>query len=94
MAPFLYGRYFNKYVGQKEKNYFCIYKNIKILNKILIAYEPVWAIGSGKSATADDISLINSEINSHMNKLGYNDDEFYILNHFFIIKPWHGRTFC
>ena len=54
-------------------------KNIKILNKILIAYEPVWAIGSGKSASGEDISLINSEINSHMNKLGYNDDEFYIL---------------
>ena len=48
-------------------------------NKILIAYEPVWAIGSGDNATTLDISLMNKTIVDHMNTLGYNNDQFYIL---------------
>ncbi|QJC37307.1 triose-phosphate isomerase [Enterobacteriaceae endosymbiont of Donacia thalassina] len=32
--------------------------NIDILNKIIIAYEPVWAIGSGKNANIDEIQKI------------------------------------
>ena len=48
-------------------------------NKILIAYEPVWAIGSGDNATTSDISLMNKTIINHMNTLGYNNDQFYIL---------------
>jgi len=53
-------------------------KNIDT-NLIIIAYEPVWAIGSGQSATVDDISEMNSTIKKQMNKLGYKDDQFYIL---------------
>ena len=48
-------------------------------NKILIAYEPVWAIGSGDNARTLDISLMNKTIVAHMNILGYNNDQFYIL---------------
>jgi triosephosphate isomerase (TIM) len=33
--------------------------------KIMIAYEPVWAIGSGKSATCDDISHVHDYIRAH-----------------------------
>ena len=54
-------------------------KNIKTFKRILIAYEPVWAIGTGKAANNDDISDVNSEIKFQMNKLGYNNDQFYIL---------------
>lgn len=32
---------------------------------IIIAYEPVWAIGTGKSATAEEIEQTHSEISSH-----------------------------
>ena len=53
-------------------------KNIDT-NLIIIAYEPIWAIGTGQSATVEDISEMNSTIKKHMNKLGYKDDQFYIL---------------
>ena len=49
------------------------------VSKIIIAYEPVWAIGTGKNASIEDISSMNSVIQNHMNKLGYFDDQFYIL---------------
>ena len=39
-------------------------------NNIIIAYEPIWAIGTGKNATIDDISRMNETIGAHMNKLG------------------------
>tara|TARA_Y100001970_G_scaffold289711_1_gene420954 strand:- start:1164 stop:1907 length:744 start_codon:yes stop_codon:yes gene_type:complete len=48
-------------------------------SEIIIAYEPVWAIGSGKNANIDDISNMNKVIKNHMNKLGYIDGQFYIL---------------
>ena len=53
-------------------------KNIDT-NLIIIAYEPIWAIGTGQSATVEDISEMNSTIKKQMNKLGYKDDQFYIL---------------
>ena len=48
-------------------------------SKIIIAYEPVWAIGTGKNAGIKDISSMNNVIKNHMNKLGYLNDQFYIL---------------
>tara|TARA_B100001778_G_C18474899_1_gene577550 strand:- start:236 stop:979 length:744 start_codon:yes stop_codon:yes gene_type:complete len=48
-------------------------------SKIIIAYEPVWAIGTGKNAGIEDISSMNNVIKNHMNKLGYLNDQFYIL---------------
>ena len=47
--------------------------------KLIIAYEPVWAIGTCKNANVEDISHMNTIIKNHMNKLGYIDEEFYIL---------------
>ena len=47
--------------------------------RLIIAYEPIWAIGTGQSATVNDISQMNSNIKKQMNKLGYMDDQFYIL---------------
>ena len=49
------------------------------VSEIIIAYEPVWAIGTGKNASISDISNMNSTIKKQMNKLGYIDDQFYIL---------------
>ena len=54
--------------------------NMHDKNKIIfIAYEPIWAIGSGKSATKEDISSMNSVIRSYMITLGFNIEQFYIL---------------
>ena len=47
--------------------------------EIIIAYEPIWAIGTGLSANLEDISCMNTVIKKQMNKLGYMDDQFYIL---------------
>ena len=38
------------------------------LNKIIIAYEPVWAIGTGKVPTMNEIGEINSYIKNILNK--------------------------
>ncbi len=32
----------------------------------VIAYEPVWAIGTGKTATTDDVAEVHKEIRSHL----------------------------
>ena len=47
--------------------------------KVVIAYEPIWAIGTGKNAIVEDISHMNTIIKNHMNNLGYIDKQFYIL---------------
>ncbi|MAV64553.1 MAG: triose-phosphate isomerase [Candidatus Marinimicrobia bacterium] len=64
-----------------EKQMFDCLKGIatKSKNKILIAYEPVWAIGSGQSAEVKDISSMNSVIRNCMITLGFNIEQFYIL---------------
>lgn len=55
-------------VGQLEG----AFRNIKIENDIVIAYEPVWAIGTGKTATpaeAQEVhSLIRSWLIEHYNR--------------------------
>ena len=38
-------------------------------SKVIIAYEPVWAIGTGKSASLDDIVNIHAYIYKTLNKL-------------------------
>ena len=34
----------------------------------MIAYEPVWAIGTGKTPTADDVAEVHGFIRSELNK--------------------------
>ena len=42
-------------------------KNLKI-NNLIIAYEPVWAIGSGKTPTTDEINNIHYDIRNLLSK--------------------------
>jgi triosephosphate isomerase len=44
------------------------------LKKIVIAYEPVWAIGTGKTATPEDAQEVCSAIRDELRKIG--SDEF------------------
>ena len=44
-------------------------KNIQDVNKIIVAYEPVWAIGTGKSATQDDIKSSIDYIKQTLGKM-------------------------
>ena len=40
------------------------------LKKIVIAYEPIWAIGTGKTATAEDAQEVCSAIRSEIEEIG------------------------
>lgn len=37
-------------------------------DNLILAYEPVWAIGTGKSATTEDIAIIHKKIKKKVNK--------------------------
>ncbi len=39
---------------------------VDALNGAIIAYEPIWAIGTGKAATADDAQRIHAAIRTHI----------------------------
>jgi len=43
-------------------------KNVKILNNLYIAYEPIWAIGTGKTATAKQAQEVHALIRNWLRK--------------------------
>ena len=47
------------------------------LDKLIIAYEPIWAIGTGKTATVDQICTTHQQIKSILNEL-FSDESFYL----------------
>lgn len=48
-------------------------------NNIVVAYEPVWAIGTGKTATADDAQEMHEAIRDLLSKLGAPADRIPLL---------------
>ena len=58
-------------IQQQIKTAFSKSLNLITPNKknIIIAYEPVWAIGSGKSASINDITNVHDFIRTKMNKI-------------------------
>ena len=40
--------------------------------EIILAYEPVWAIGTGETASIDHINEIHSDVKSKLSNLGLN----------------------
>lgn len=42
--------------------------NDNVVASMAIAYEPVWAIGTGKTATPDDAAAVHAEIRRHLTK--------------------------
>ncbi len=62
-------------ICKKQINYIIKKKNIKILENIIIAYEPIWSIGTGKNANIDHINKIHNSIKKYiysLNKKIYN----------------------
>ena len=49
------------------------------LSKLVIAYEPVWAIGTGKTATSEMVSITHKTIRKILAKNGLNADKISIL---------------
>ena len=47
--------------------------------QVVIAYEPVWAIGTGKTATADDAQAMHAAIRDVLKSLGAPADEISLL---------------
>ena len=52
----------SKYKSVLKKQILEGLSNVSNFNNLIIAYEPVWAIGTGKVATVDDISNVHSYI--------------------------------
>lgn len=44
---------------------------INLTKRIVIAYEPVWAIGTGKVATIDQVATIHMQIHNKLKVLGF-----------------------
>jgi triosephosphate isomerase len=42
------------------------------LPRVIIAYEPVWAIGTGRNATPQDASVVHRAIRAELDRLGAN----------------------
>ncbi|MFL1484696.1 triose-phosphate isomerase [Marinobacter sp. LN3S78] len=47
--------------------------------RIVVAYEPVWAIGTGKTATADDAQAMHRTLRARLSVLGFAADEMSLL---------------
>lgn len=62
-----HGEFFNRVQTQLK----CLCKGMTPaqVKKLIIAYEPIWAIGTGKTATADDVKEMQLFITSVLSKL-------------------------
>ncbi len=54
-------------ICKKQLKYFIKKKGIKIFENIIIAYEPIWSIGTGKNASIKHINKINKTIRKYIN---------------------------
>ena len=50
-----------------------------MLNNIIIAYEPVWAIGTGLTATTEMVAKTHKDIRNILSGIGLNKDVISIL---------------
>jgi triosephosphate isomerase len=48
-------------------------------SRVVVAYEPVWAIGTGKTATADDAQAMHSEIRKVLDGMNAPANEISVL---------------
>ncbi len=48
-------------------------KNLDFSKRIIVAYEPVWAIGTGKVATTEQVAEVHNEIYNHLKTKGLTD---------------------
>ena len=66
-------------VLSRQLSILCKRNNLYELSNLVIAYEPVWAIGSGVTATAEMISIAHKNIRNILNNNGLNGNDISIL---------------
>ncbi len=49
------------------------------LNNVIVAYEPVWAIGTGKTATPEQAQAVHQDIRQELSQLGFDPEKIIIL---------------
>ena len=68
-----------KAVLKRQLTIACEEMDSSSLNKMIIAYEPVWAIGTGVTATTEIVAETHGDIRNILNTIGLNDDAMPIL---------------
>ncbi len=68
-----------KAVLKRQLNIACENLDRSSLNKMVIAYEPVWAIGTGKTATTEMVAETHGDIRNILSVIGLNEDSISIL---------------
>lgn len=62
-------------------------QGVEALNGVIVAYEPIWAIGTGKAATAEDAQQIHAAIRAHVAKQSKDVADNLIIQYGGSVKP-------
>ncbi len=62
----------SKIICKKQIDYLIKNNNINLLNNTIIAYEPIWAIGTGKNANINHINKIHKYILKYLSSINKN----------------------
>ncbi len=68
-------------------------QGVEAFDGVIIAYEPIWAIGTGKAATADDAQRIHAGIRSHIAQKSDTIAKKIIIQYGGSVKPENAATY-
>jgi triosephosphate isomerase len=68
-------------------------QGVEALNGAIIAYEPIWAIGTGKAATADDAQRTHAEIRAHIASFSEDVAKNVVIQYGGSVKPENAAAY-